>query len=68
MWGFGKRLEKVEGKEGQEGSSTTTEAIDGVVGRPIAVEGGNAEEGKRRAEYVDFEGRRKPIKKWLGIW
>lgn len=25
------------------------------------------EEGEQ-AEYVDFEGRRKPVKKWLGIW
>lgn len=26
---------------------------------PVAVEGG---------EFVDWEGKRKPVKKWLGIW
>lgn len=26
---------------------------------PVAREGG---------EYVDFEGKRRPVKKWLGIW
>ena len=31
---------------------------------------GPGEEGERGGdgEYVDFEGRKRPIKKWLGIW
>ncbi|KAL4795229.1 hypothetical protein BDV19DRAFT_363379 [Aspergillus venezuelensis] len=34
---------------------------------PIAVE---AQQGSRSAqgEYVDWEGKRRPVKKWLGIW
>ncbi|KAJ5899309.1 hypothetical protein N7495_004053 [Penicillium taxi] len=30
---------------------------------PVAVD-----EGLKKGEYVDWEGNRKPVKKWLGIW
>lgn len=26
------------------------------------------EQGQSQEEYVDFEGQRRPVKKWLGIW
>jgi hypothetical protein len=32
---------------------------------PIAPE---ARDGAVAGEYVDWEGKRRPIKKWLGIW
>ncbi len=28
----------------------------------------NGGEGKPEGVYVDFEGKKKPIRKWLGIW
>lgn len=75
MWGFGRRLEKV--KEGgeverimkEEGSPVASGGTE-VVGEPGAVVVGGAEEGRGggKAEYADFEGRRKPVKKWFGIW
>ena len=49
---------------------------DGAVGRPVGVEPGQEVEttgvvrdGERReALYDGGEGRKKPVKKWLGIW
>lgn len=47
---------------------------DGAVGRPVGVELGQEEEaegivkGGDRREGPLNEGRRKPVKKWLGIW
>ncbi|PKY01646.1 hypothetical protein P168DRAFT_274172 [Aspergillus campestris IBT 28561] len=47
---------------------------EGVVDEqsPVAQEGGVSEgEGKKEGkdgEYVDWEGKRRPVKKWLGIW
>lgn len=38
---------------------------------PVAVEGegdGRSGNGAGKEEYVDFEGKRRPVKKWLGIW
>ncbi|PGH08508.1 hypothetical protein AJ80_07828 [Polytolypa hystricis UAMH7299] len=52
--GLEKEEEAAEGEGQQVGG-------DGVV----AVAGG---EGAAAAEYADWEGRRKPIKKWFGIW
>jgi len=36
----------------------------------VVNEGGSAGEGEAADSgvYTDFEGRRKPVKKWLGIW
>lgn len=34
---------------------------------PVAAEG-EGEGGAGKEEYVDFEGKRRPVKKWLGIW
>ena len=31
---------------------------------PVASNG----QGQDQAEYVDWEGKRKPVKKWFGIW
>lgn len=45
-----------------------------VVGKddqsPVAVDGAGAVEGKVNGEggFVDWEGKKKPVKKWLGIW
>lgn len=69
MWGFGRRLEKVkEGEEGSEGSGNAEETAEGLVGEGMAAEGGRTGDGAGDGAYVDFEGRKKPIKKWLGIW
>lgn len=29
---------------------------------------GEGSEGEDKTAYTDFEGRRRPVKKWLGIW
>ncbi len=69
VWGFGRRLEKVkEGEEGSEGSGNAEETAEGLVGEGMAAEGGRTGDGAGDGAYVDFEGRKKPIKKWLGIW
>ncbi|KAL4879134.1 hypothetical protein BJY04DRAFT_102940 [Aspergillus karnatakaensis] len=74
-----RRLRRVEDAEkrrqyrvahGLEEPSENDKKESGVAGpevdvqSPIAVEaqGGSGE------EYVDFEGKRRPVKKWLGIW
>ena len=49
---------------------------DGAVGRPVGVEPGQEiepegvvkGEDRREGLYNDWEGRKKPVKKWLGIW
>lgn len=69
VWGFGKRLEKVkEGEEGGEGSDNAEGTTEGGMGGGMAAEGGRTGDGAGRGDYVDFEGRRKPVKKWFGIW
>lgn len=35
---------------------------------PIAVDVATEQAPKQSEEYVDFDGKRKPVKKWLGIW
>lgn len=68
VWGFGKRLEKVkEGEEASEGSDNAEGTAEGSMGEEIAAEGVRLGKGAKGA-YVDYEGRKKPIKKWLGIW
>ena len=50
--------------------------IGGAVGRPVGVEPGQEVEAEgaveggdtREGPIDDREGRRKPVKKWLGIW
>ena len=50
--------------------------VDGAVGRPVGVEPGQEVETKGRVKNGDgreslnndWEGRKKPVKKWLGIW
>ncbi len=43
-------------------SESSTEG--GVAGEPAATAGGASHE----TAFADFEGRRRPVKKWLGIW
>jgi len=69
VWGFGRRLEKVkEGKEGTDGDVNAEGTAEGVMSEGMAVEGSRTGDGAGDGGYVDFEGRKKPIKKWLGIW
>ena len=59
-----------------EGSSGSGAKADGAFRRPVGVEPGQeveaegvVEDGDRRVSpYDDREGRKKPLKKWLGIW
>lgn len=49
---------------------------DGAVGRPVGVEPGQEVEAegvvnggdRREGPLSDWEGRKKPVKKWFGIW
>ncbi|MCJ1445487.1 MAG: hypothetical protein MMC23_005992 [Stictis urceolatum] len=50
----------VEGDVGRAAVKGVEREGTGVEGSPVAVGG--------QEEYVDFEGRRRPVKKWLGIW
>lgn len=48
-------------------------AVDGAAGLEGLVEGGERrgelETGQgQEAVYADWEGRKKPVRKWLGIW
>lgn len=60
VWGFGKRLEYYTDKEEVEKEWEAAQAKDSS---PVAsgTAGGDG-------EYNDFARRRKPIKKWFGIW
>lgn len=51
-----------EGKDG-EGQDVDEQS-------PVAQEGGvGSGQGQvKDGEYVDWEGKRRPVKKWLGIW
>ena len=49
--------------------------LDGAVGEPVKAEGAGQEKGAAAAvghgdehTYVDFEGKKRPVRKWLGIW
>lgn len=35
---------------------------------PVAVEAGDASVQVKEGEFVDWDGQKKPVKKWLGIW
>ncbi|KAL2872804.1 uncharacterized protein BJX67DRAFT_19009 [Aspergillus lucknowensis] len=53
---------KSKSKSGAEG-----ESVGGVDDQsPVAVE--VQVQGQGNGEYVDWEGKRRPVKKWLGIW
>lgn len=62
-------------RSGGESSGSGAKA-DGAFRRPVGVEPGQeveagevVEDGDTRVRpYNDWEGRKKPIKKWLGIW
>lgn len=57
-------LEK--GEEPNEGITAASAAAVPTEGQaPGQTEGGT---GTGEEEYVDFERRRRPIKKWFGIW
>lgn len=59
-------------KEGVFGSWTAKS--DSETMGPALREGGTGGEvvgmaaGEEQGVYTDFEGRRRPVKKWLGIW
>ncbi|KAF2084488.1 hypothetical protein K490DRAFT_75882 [Saccharata proteae CBS 121410] len=44
------------------------EGTDTVEAGPTAVAQGSPSQGSDSEVYTDFQGRKKPIKKWLGIW
>lgn len=47
---------------GEEGGTS----LSGRIKEGNAV--GEGSEGQEKKAYTDFEGRRRPVKKWLGIW
>ena len=47
----------------EEQGKTETEVVDDQ--SPIAAD---AETKQGGGEYVDWEGKKRPVKKWLGIW
>ena len=54
-------------------SSGSTTKIDAAVGQELApLEGLQDLDGRdipeREEAYLDWEGKKKPLKKWLGIW
>lgn len=54
-------------REGGADASVGVGALEEVVERQVQLEG----EAQAQAEvdgYTDFEGKRRPVKKWLGIW
>lgn len=61
VWGFGRRLEYYDTKEDVEKEGEKTAQSEDA--SPVAAE---ASVGKD--EYVDWQGKKKPVKKWLGIW
>ena len=61
VWGFGKRLEYYNDKE--EVEKEFEEAAQAKDASPV--DSGTAVED---GESKEFAGRRKPIKKWFGIW
>lgn len=62
VWGFGRRLEYYDSKEDVE--KEVGEVAQAGDASPVSTEPAVAAKG----EYVDFEGKRKPLKKWFGIW
>lgn len=43
--------------------------VDGAVGADTDADGaGITDGGAAENTYVDWEGKRRPVKKWLGIW
>jgi hypothetical protein len=57
----------LEGEKGLGGWTSKESSVAMVAGDPTEEKIGNVETVKQ-GEYVDFEGRRRPIKKWFGIW
>lgn len=72
VWGFGKRLEYFADKEDMEKHSEpakhSEQAVQAEDAGPIAASPVPEKPEVRRGEYVDWEGKRKPVKKWFGIW
>ena len=78
VWGFGKRLEYYADKEDMEKHSDQAkhseqekhneQAPQVEDASPIAASPVTAEPVMGKGEYVDWEGKRKPLKKWFGIW
>lgn len=55
------------GLEEPTANATSAEAADDQSPiAPVVAEG--PAKGEGQVEYVDWEGRKKPVKKWLGIW
>lgn len=67
---FGKEEDQAVGANAMAGNS------DGAVGAsigeddasPTRVEAPASRRDSKEAPYVDWDGNRKPVKKWLGIW
>ena len=52
----------------EEGAVAVAGSVPGDEGEGEGREDGKEGGGGGKGEYVDFEGRKRPIKKWLGIW
>lgn len=64
--GFGQW--RVRGAPESAGSSTEAATEDAVAVAPAGGDDASREEHVTRKVYTDFEGRRRPVKKWLGLW
>lgn len=58
-------LEEEQEDKSQSGKEDVT-AVDDQ--SPVARDVDSTGQGQGQAEYVDWEGNRKPVKKWFGIW
>lgn len=72
-WGLGKEEEQERVSVGPNAAAGN---VDAAVGAPVGDgRGGAGFEGEtvvgregKEAAYVDWEGKKRPVKKWLGIW
>lgn len=57
-----------DGLDGDEQSPVAVEHRGKEDGVGLEVASASSAEDSNAASYVDWEGRRRPVKKWLGIW
>lgn len=54
--------------DGDRKSEAARDVVGGDDQAPVALDSAQSRQGQGSGEYVDWEGRRRPVKKWLGIW
>lgn len=64
-----KRYRVAHGLEEDDATSVATAQEKEVDDQsPVAVDVDSKGQGQDQGTYVDWEGNKKPVKKWLGIW